>query len=136
MRKTALKRKSKKSTATLRNKCDALLTPIIKKMRPRCEACGHDTEVAHHWIEKSRSSYLRYDFRNLVALCHSCHTKIHNRFGNSVMGSLDVADIIIGKRGVGWKQEMVRDSVKDVKTDLQFYVGHLENLQELLASME
>ena len=106
---------------TLRNKTDKLLTPLVKKLHPRCEACGSKTQVAHHWIEKSRSSNLRYDLRNLINLCHSCHAKIHNRFGNSVTGSLDVAELIIKKRGKKWKKEMETEGRKIVKTDRYFY---------------
>ena len=113
-------------------KADALLTPIVKKNCPKCEACGHETEVAHHWIEKSRSNFLRYDFRNLIALCHSCHAKIHNRFGNSVTGSLNVAEIIIKKRGAKWRAEMDKESVTYVKADVQYFTDHHERLKKLV----
>jgi len=112
----------------LRKQCDALLTPISKKMSPRCEACGKNTEVGHHWIEKSRSSYLRYAIPNIIPLCHSCHAKIHNRFGNSVVGGLDVAEIIIKKRGKKWKMQMDADQPKYVKVDRLFYMTNLARL--------
>lgn len=115
---------------TLRNKCDKKLTPIVKRVCPNCESCGSKTEVAHHWIEKSRSSYLRYDTRNLIPLCHSCHSKIHNRFGNSVVGGLDVSDIIRKKRGEDWHQSMRKEANKIVKTDIQWYEKNLANLEK------
>lgn len=115
---------------TVRNKCDKLLTPIIKRLHPYCEACGGETQVAHHWIEKSRSTYLRYDVeRNLIPLCHSCHAKIHNRFGNSVTGSFDVATIIVNKRGKKWKNQLDIDSAKTVKADVYYYLEHFNRLQ-------
>ena len=116
------------SIKTVRNKADSLLTPIVKITTPRCEACGHDTEVAHHWIEKSRSTFLRYDFRNLIALCHSCHAKIHNTFGNSVTGCLDVAEIIIKKRGDEWRAQLAKDAIKQVKADIHYFIGHCDRL--------
>lgn len=119
----------KKSANKLRDKCDKLLTPIIKVKTPKCEGCGLPTEVAHHWIEKSRSTHLRYDFRNLIALCHSCHAKIHNRFGNSVTGSYDIADRIIKQRGVEWKEQMDREAHTIVKADQNYYQQKLEMLQ-------
>jgi hypothetical protein len=132
MRRTKLNKVSKTSTAQLQKKCDALLTPIIKKFNPRCEACGASTQVAHHWIEKSRSSNLRYRIDNLIPLCNPCHTKIHNRFGNSVVGGLDVAQTIIDKRGDDWYEQMKIDGRVQVKTDSIWYQGHLERLTNLL----
>lgn len=127
-----MRRIGKNNVSKLRNKCDSLLTPIIKKKCPKCEACNNETQVAHHWIEKSRSLNLRYNFKNLVALCHSCHARIHNRFGNSVVGALDVATIIIKKRGQEWKEEMDREGRKIIKGDIVFYNTTLERLQSML----
>lgn len=130
-----VKKKIKKklpALSTLRNKADALLTPICKKHNPNCESCGQPTQVGHHWIEKSRSSYLRYDLRNLVALCHSCHAKIHNRFGNSVVGGLDVAEIIINKRGRAWKEQLDKDAETYQKVDRIFYTEAIERLSDVL----
>lgn len=121
-------RKKKSAKEIARDKADAKLTPIIKALHPQCEACGHETQVAHHWIEKSRSLHLRYDIRNLIPLCHSCHAKIHNRFGNSVAGCLDVADIIRSKRGEQWYQDMRREASTIVKADLKFYQDHYTKL--------
>jgi len=57
--------------------CDKLLTPIIKKLHPKCLLCGGETQVAHHHFHKSKSSNLRYDIKNLVNLCSKCHLKLH-----------------------------------------------------------
>lgn len=126
------KRTKLPSLKKLRDQCDSKLTPIIKKQSPACESCGAHAEVAHHWIEKSRSNFLRYDLRNLIPLCHSCHAKIHNRFGNSVVGGLDVAEIIIAKRGRAWKEDMDREHTTYVKVDRLFYMSNLERLSSML----
>jgi len=42
-----------------------------------CIACGKRAEVYHHYIPKSQSTYLRYEKKNLIPLCNSCHFKIH-----------------------------------------------------------
>lgn len=126
------KKERKKSIKSVRNACDALLTPILKITTPRCEGCGRDTEVAHHWIEKSRSLNLRYDFRNLVALCHSCHAKIHNRFGNSVVGGLNVAMVIIKKRGEEWKETMDSEGRKEVRGNVAYFESNLAALKAKL----
>ena len=116
---------------TVMNKADGKLTPIVRAMIPCCEACGNPTQVAHHWIEKSRSNYLRYDLRNLIALCQSCHTKIHNLFGSSVTNSLDVAEIIIAKRGKKWRKQLDKDSAVLIKKDVYWAMEQLERLQKL-----
>ena len=111
-------------------KCDALITPIVKKERPYCEACGHPTEVGHHFIEKSRSSFLRYDIdRNIIALCHSCHAKIHNRFGNSVIGCVDVVDTLVKKRGKRWLNELRKLAPTYNKVNAEFYARNYELLK-------
>lgn len=119
----------------LQKQCDTFLTPLCKKIHPNCESCGHATEVGHHWIEKSRSSFLRYDMRNLISLCNSCHAKIHNRFGNSVVGGLDVAEIIIRKRGREWKEQLDIDQPKYIKVDRPFYTETLARLERLFESI-
>jgi hypothetical protein len=112
----------------LRTKCDSLLTPIARARSPQCEGCGGATQVGHHWIEKSRSAYLRYDLRNIIALCHSCHSRIHNRFGNSVTGAYDVADRIVQQRGREWKEALDKDAHKIVKVNREWYEEHYERL--------
>ena len=122
---------SKPTLEKVMKKADKLLTPLMRKVCPKCEACGNDMQVAHHWIEKSRSNYLRYDPRNLISLCHSCHTKIHNKFGNSVTGCLDVADIIIQKRGKKWKKQLEKDSAKIIKKDVLWATEQYERLKKI-----
>jgi hypothetical protein len=119
----------KPSVKTLRNKVDKLLTPWIIGKHKQCECCGNKATVAHHWIEKSRSSNLRYDERNLISLCNFCHTKIHNRFGNSITGSFDVATKIINKRGKKWKYTLDVEARKIVKTDRYFYEEHYNRIK-------
>lgn len=131
MKRSRLKRKSETSVAKLRDLNDRMLTPIIKYRFPHCEACGQPTQVGHHWIEKSRSLFLRYDLeRNIIPLCNSCHTKIHNLFGNSITGSLNVAEKIINNRGTEWKRQLDVDSAKTVKGDIIFFTKHHEKLLE------
>lgn len=133
--KTGMRRAPKaKSIGWWQRKCDALLTPIVKTYQPKCECCGAPTEVAHHWIEKSRSSYLRYWWPNLIALCHKCHRAIHNTFGNNIVGGVDVASVIIKKRGQFWKEEMDALSHKEQKVNIGYYKAKLLELEAKLSS--
>ena len=136
---TPLARKPRKkkthSLKSLRDKADSLLTPLCKKYSPNCECCNQPTQVGHHWIEKSRSSFLRYDMRNLVALCNSCHAKIHNRFGNSIVGGLDVAEIIINKRGRAWKEQLDKEHTTHQPVNKTFYIENYNRLSALLHAL-
>src|SRR5690606_34224726 len=88
LKRTAFKRKPKKkvrkkreklpSIKTTRNKADALLTPIVKKLYPKCLLCNEPTQVAHHHVHKSASTRLRYELDNLINLCHPCHHRLHH----------------------------------------------------------
>lgn len=132
MKRTRIKKQSKSNVKVLQRKCDSLLTPIIKIKTPLCEACSQPTQVAHHFIEKSRSNRLRYDFDNLIALCNQCHCKIHNRFGNSVVGGLDVADKIRERRGEDWYENIKIKGREIVKTDITWYEDNYKRLGEMI----
>ena len=66
--------KKKPSRKTLVKKADDLWRNIIK-VNGKCEWCGSSGGVlhAHHIMGRSRQS-LRWDLRNGVCLCYSCHT--------------------------------------------------------------
>lgn len=129
---------SKKTPAQqFRDKADKLLTPIIKKLHPKCESCGLPTQVAHHFIEKSRSSNLRYDIDlNLIPLCNSCHTKIHNLFGSNVQGSYSIVDNLIRKRGQAWYNKVNKLSTKIIKADIIFYESNYRRLNTIHTKLE
>jgi hypothetical protein len=110
-----------KPLKSLRNRNDKLLTPLAKKICEKCMGCGSDAQVGHHWIEKSRSSNLRYNMENIIALCNSCHAKIHNRFGANIMGSFDITERIISIKGIDWKERMEVMGRKIIKVNRQYY---------------
>lgn len=111
---------------------DKLVTAVAKKLCDRCEACGSPTSVGHHFIEKSRSNYLRFKPINFISLCNSCHTKIHNRFGNSISGCIDIVDTIREKRGEDWYEEIRSLEHKSIKADTIFWDREVNNLKDIL----
>jgi 5-methylcytosine-specific restriction endonuclease McrA len=113
-----------KSIKTLRNACDALLSPLVKKLHPRCLLCPNETQVAHHHIHKSQSSVLRYELDNLINLCNACHLRLH-------MNESFWASKIIQLKGIEWFNELERKKNQLVKTDRYFYEENLERLKEL-----
>lgn len=114
----------KPSIKTLRNKCDDLLTPIIKKLHPKCLLCGRQTEVAHHHVHKSKSSILRYDLENLINLCNSCHFALHQNESY-------YASKIVAIKGLKWFENLERQKNKLVKTDTSFYQSNYERLTKI-----
>lgn len=106
---------------TLRRKCDALLTPIIKKQHPYCLLCGKETQVAHHHVHKSKSSALRYYIPNLVNLCNHCHIVLHRN--ESYWASK-----VVQLRGLEWFEDLEKRKQEVVKTDRGWYEGHFERL--------
>lgn len=111
--------------STVRTKCDNLLTPIIKKLYPRCLFCGKATEVAHHHVHKSKSTRLRYELDNLVNLCNSCHLTLH-------MNESYWASKVVESRGLEWFRKLEKMKNEIVKADIHFYMGHYERLKKLL----
>ena len=112
----------------MRNKADALLTPIIKKMHPKCLLCGKDTEVGHHHVHKSSSTRLRYDLDNLINLCQHCHVVLHNN--ESFWASK-----IVGIKGLEWFQELEKKGRELVKADVHYYIENYERLKALHDSL-
>ena len=111
---------------SVRNKCDKLLTPIIKAQHPECflkssSSCNFYTQVAHHHIKKSRSSALRYDLENLVPLCNSCHLMLHQNESKWVLE-------LIERKWIEWAQSLKEKDVL-VKTDVHFYIENYERLK-------
>jgi 5-methylcytosine-specific restriction endonuclease McrA len=111
--------------STLRNKCDALLTPITKKHHPNCLLCGQETQVGHHHIKKSTSNSCRYYLPNLIGLCNKCHLRLH-------CDELLWCGRVIKIMGLDWLEDLENEKRKEVKTDRQWYTEHLARLQAIL----
>lgn len=114
----------KPTTKSLRNKCDSLLTPIVKKLFPRCLLCNNPTEVAHHHVHKSKSTALRYVLSNLINLCNSCHLRLH-------MNESYWASKIVEIKGLEWFRELEKEKNKIVKADVYFYQQNYERLKKI-----
>lgn len=113
---------------SMRNKCDKLLSPIIKTQYPECflkgaKSCNFYSQVGHHHIKKSRSSALRYDLENIIPLCNSCHMMLHQNESKWVLE-------LIEKKGIEWAQSLKEKDVM-VKTDVHFYIANYERLKAI-----
>lgn len=73
---------------SLRHKADKLYQVKLIGLKPQSIISGKPTEVIHHWVNKSRSNNLRYDYNNGVPLTnaeHSCH---HLSGDSKIVGSI------------------------------------------------
>ena len=104
MKRTRLKKNSYSELRILITKADRALQDWYrwKYKGTLCESCGKKFELMHHFIEKSRSTYLRFNKINLIYSCHSCHS-LHHRFSDaSVMAR------VIAKRGLKWLNRLLK----------------------------
>lgn len=115
----------KPTVKSMRNKCDALLTPITKKKYPRCLLCPNATQVAHHHVHKSKSTRLRYELDNLIPLCNHCHLVLHN---NESYWASKIIEI----KGIEWFKGIDRLKNEIVKADVYYYIGHYNRLIKLI----
>ena len=109
---------------TLKNKLDRLIQQ--NRTGQICLVCGGRANVRHHFIQKKQSEFLRYDDRNLIDLCDSCHLGIHKR------GDPEITETIIRKKGKKWYNWIIKSRRIFVKQD-KLYAEKLKELYERLS---
>ena len=72
-----IKKKKLKKMGKLKEEADRAMQDYFRSVKTHCEMCGKPYQVAHHFIYKSSSNYLRYDEKNLIFVCNPCHSKFH-----------------------------------------------------------
>jgi len=108
-----------------RNKADRLLQSLVVGLYPKCLCCGKPSTVAHHFIRKSKSNYLRYAVKNCIPLCIKCHYEIHSWREGELSG------LITLRKGEKWLKNLIKDKNKLVSTTLKWYEGKLKLLTKL-----
>lgn len=127
MKRSYLRKKAKAhSQGWWQSKCDDVMQDVHKTMFERCLVCGGMNEVGHHFITKSLSSFLRYEFKNLIPLCHSCHFKHH------IKSDPNISATIIEKRGQDWYRWIEENRRKEIKTGIFYFKAKHEELLKLL----
>ena len=103
MKRTRLKKNSYSELRKLITKADRALQDWYRReyKGTPCESCGKPFELMHHFIEKSRSTFLRFLKLNLIFLCRSCHS-LHHQFHDA-----SVHARIIAKRGIKWLNKLL-----------------------------
>ena len=126
MKRGKLRRKSKDTIPMLREECDRLMQDINRASGGNCEVCGMANEVLHHYHTKANSSFLRYDWRNGIKLCNSCHFKHHKRF------DVNIHNTVNRKRGQIWIDELEKVRRNYIKLDRPYYENIKSNFTILL----
>ena len=108
-----MKRPKKKllTIGKLKAKADRALQDYFRRIKQYCEMCGRPYQVAHHFIYKSSSNYLRYDERNLVFCCNGCHYKFHPPNPDP-----EYPVIVANRRGEEWV-DYIRENRHKLKRD-------------------
>jgi len=74
----------------------------------------------HHYIQKKQSLKLRWDERNLIPLCKSCHCKHH------IAGDPHINEVILRKKGFEWANELEEER-------RVFYKVNVKILEDLIS---
>ena len=104
---------------------DSLFQQAGKKMFSMSLVSGLPVEVIHHFVPKSQSNNLRYDFDNAIPLTNGEHFRHHNT------GDPSIVSTIIEKRGLDWVERLNlrrRVSVKQTKERLEAVIVELETI--------
>ena len=124
VKKAKVKRSKLPTVKSMRNKCDALLTPIIKAMHPYCIFTGEPTQVAHHAIKKSTSSALRYYLPNLIPLTNKSHLRLHS---DEILWTGKLIEV----KGMDWWKDLMSKKEVYTKTDIHFYIENYARLKAI-----
>lgn len=119
---------SQKYTAKVkknRKLADKMLQILVVKLFPNCLCCGQPSTVAHHFIRKSKSNYLRYSVKNCIPLCQKCHYELHSWRDGELSG------LIVLRKGEKWYKDIVKDKNKLVSTNLAWYESKIKVLSKL-----
>ena len=116
-------RKDKYNTR-LKKECDGALQRFYTSIYPICLICEAPTDNMHHYIQKAQSNFLRYDERNLIPICMSCHTKHHKS------GDPRIVETILIHKGYEWADELEFDRRKIFKFTVEWLEAKLSELKE------
>ena len=113
----------KQSLKALQKEVDDIYQRKLIELKPKSVISGQPTEVIHHYIYKSQSNNLRYDYHNGVPLTNMEHNQHHlsgdpsivagilKHYGQNWHDALESRRRIICKINKGYLQ-MVREELE------------------------
>jgi len=90
----------------------------------KCLVCGGEYSCLHHFVLKSQSFTLRYNFSNGIPVCQSCHFSIHQGQNDLIVGQ------IIRIMGMDWFNKLEEAKKKTTPDTLEHIRGVVEVLQQ------
>jgi 5-methylcytosine-specific restriction endonuclease McrA len=129
--KKPLKKTKPRTISTIRGRADKLFQEIGRIVYDRCFVCGGEYSCLHHFVKKSQSTALRYNWKNGIPLCHSCHASIHVNLNDITAGK------IVFKMGEDWLKELEEIKRKEAGKSygIKYYqtvLDDLNNIRDLL----
>ncbi len=100
MKKTRIRKQSLQPLPKLKRKSLKSLQDYYRRKKLKCFVCQSKADVMHHFIPQSQSAFLRYDERNLIPLCNSCHFRHHCTSDPTIHGIIQI------KKGEMWFLEI------------------------------
>lgn len=98
----------------LRDKADKMIQEWVRATYKSCLICGKPCTVGHHFINKANCLALRYDKKNIINLCQSCHCLIH------CQPAIPTAQIVRIK-GDKWFHYIFQARKREVRDNCKFY---------------
>lgn len=92
---------AKSNTSKLQKECDRLMQEVGKLKFPTSFISNAPTDVMHHYVPKSVSSGLRYDWDNLIPLTNAEHCRLHQSPDPDIENR-----ILFRKGGESWYQQL------------------------------
>jgi len=99
----------------LQREADRLMQELGRKKFPKSLISGLPTQVLHHFVPKSVSSMLRYDWDNLIPLTNAEHCRLHQSPDPTTNAR------ILEIKGMDWFKELKRRSVMYHKVNVAMY---------------
>lgn len=111
-----------KSLSWWRKRCDALMQEKGRLMSPKSLISGLPTEVMHHFVPKSVSANLRYDWANLIPLTNGEHMRLHQS------GDPEYEMQIVRIKGQEWYESLRKRGREIIKVNVEYYKNVYEDL--------
>ncbi len=97
------KKNRKQTLGYWQRKADALMQEIAREMYgdKGCLICDNEYSCCHHYVLKSHSTLLRYNWKNLIPICGRCHNNHHQHKDSTVHARIDII------KGTEWVEEIL-----------------------------
>ena len=115
---------AKNPTTKIQEECDHLFQEVGKLKYPKSLISNNPTNVIHHYVPKSVSSMLRYDWDNAIPLTVGEHFTIHRP------QDPDINNRILAVKGLKWAVDLRQRGRQYHKVNMEMYRQVKERLEK------